>query len=50
MDNPDLLAIRKLTASPWTEKIYEGRKLGIFKVYKIQAEFGEKDWFHGVQV
>ncbi|KAM0819562.1 putative EthD domain-containing protein [Seiridium cardinale] len=50
VENPDLQEIRKLTASPWTDRIYEGRKLGIFRIYKVLAEFGEKDWFHGLKV
>jgi hypothetical protein len=48
VDNPDLLEMKKLTASPWTERIHEERKLGIFKVYRLLAEFGAKDWFHDV--
>ncbi|KAK6063489.1 putative alpha/beta hydrolase [Seiridium cupressi] len=45
VENPDLQEIRKLTASPWTDRIYEGRKLGIFRIYKVLAEFGEKAGF-----
>ncbi|KAH6660051.1 hypothetical protein BKA67DRAFT_38523 [Truncatella angustata] len=47
VESPDLLEIKKLAASPWTEKLLEGRKLSIFRVYKTMAEFGEEDWFHG---
>ncbi|KAI1845264.1 hypothetical protein JX266_008574 [Neoarthrinium moseri] len=50
VESPDLAEMKALTASPWTERIYAERKLGIFKVYKLVAEFGQKDWFHGVDV
>ncbi|ETS88023.1 hypothetical protein PFICI_01851 [Pestalotiopsis fici W106-1] len=50
VDSPDMLEIKRLTASPWTDRIYEGRKLGIFKIFKLLGEFGEKDWFQDVEV
>lgn len=50
VEAPDMLEMKRLTASPWTDRIYEGRKLGVFNTFKLLAEFGEKDWFQGVIV
>jgi hypothetical protein len=48
VDDVDMGKIKELTTSPWTTKIHQNRKEAKFNTYRLVAEFGEKDWFHGV--
>jgi hypothetical protein len=47
VDDINMGEIKDLTASPWTAKIHQNRKTGIFNVYRTIAVFGDGDWFYG---
>lgn len=47
VQNPDLNTAIALSKSPWTDKILAGTEVGIFRVYNLMREFGERDWFYG---
>lgn len=42
--------LEQLTWSPWTEKTNESLKRREIDVFRLANEFGEKDWFFGVEV
>lgn len=46
----DMVKLRELTGSEWTKKIHAGTKKSQFNTYKVAKEFGEKDWFHNVEL
>lgn len=42
--------LEQLTSSPWTERIKAGLQRREIDVFRLANEFGEKDWFYGVEV
>jgi hypothetical protein len=42
--------LEQLTSGPWAEKINAGLERREISVFRLANEFGEKDWFYGVEV
>ncbi|KAF9895142.1 hypothetical protein FE257_000044 [Aspergillus nanangensis] len=49
-DEMDLVELGKLTATPMCEKMVGDFKQCDTRVFRMVKEFGEKDWFHGVEM
>lgn len=49
-DQVNILELKKLTSSPWCDKILASYGVHEVSVYRLVKEFGERDWFHGVEM
>ncbi|VUC26910.1 unnamed protein product [Clonostachys rosea] len=49
-DELDVPGIRQLTASPLTDKVLSQLDVHEVNIYRLANEFGNKDWFHGVDM
>jgi hypothetical protein len=46
----DPAELQKLGSSPWADKIMNSLEMKEVNTYRLAKEFGEKDWFHGVEI
>lgn len=49
-DEVKMAELMRLAASPWTDKMLAGCSNIDCHFYRLAKEFGEKDWFHGVEM
>lgn len=46
----DFEEIKKVTNTPWHDKVLESAAENENRFFRLAKEFGQKDWFHGVEV
>ncbi|KFH40420.1 hypothetical protein ACRE_089140 [Hapsidospora chrysogenum ATCC 11550] len=50
VDELDMEKLSKAGSSPWCDKMTSGFSKMEVHIYRLAKEFGEKDWFHGVEI
>jgi hypothetical protein len=50
VDEIDMDKLVKASSSPWCDRITSNFSKMEVHIYRLAKEFGEKDWFHGVEI
>lgn len=46
----DFEEIKKAADSPWHDKVLASASENETRIFRLAKEFGQKDWFHGVEM
>lgn len=46
----DMAELQKVTSTPWCDKMLASFSENDVHIYRLAKEFGQKDWFHGVEM